>query len=86
MENIRNLEEKISTVIEKARQLRKDKEDSQKRIEELEGILASKDQEIDSLRREIEVKNGDVDRLVGEKKSVTEQIEAILGELDRLEI
>jgi chromosome segregation ATPase len=86
LEKIRNLEEKISTVIEKARQLRKEKDDSLRRVEELEGLMALKDQEIASLKRDLEMKNADLDRLLGEKNSVTEQIETILGELDHLEI
>lgn len=69
---MQSVEEKISQVIEKVRNLKEEKSAVEKRNKELEEALKAKEQEID--------------RLSNEKTTIKTQIEDLLKELDGFEL
>lgn len=69
---LKTFEEKIAFAVEKVKTLKEEKNNLEKRIQELEGALRLKDQEIE--------------RLNGEKGSIKKQIEGLLGELESIEL
>ncbi len=58
----------------------------EKQASEFERERLQKQQEVVTLRAELEKKEMEISRLQGERTSVAEQIEAILNELDNIEI
>lgn len=72
MELLTTFEEKISLAIERIKVLKEERDSLVKRVKELEGIIKSKDQEIETLTTE--------------KASVKKQIEKLLDELESLEL
>jgi chromosome segregation ATPase len=72
VDKIKNLEEKISSAIEKVKSLKNENGQLNDRIKELEGILSQRDAEISSLS--------------SEKDSIRGHVEELLGELESLEI
>ncbi|MCL4456885.1 MAG: hypothetical protein M1147_10330 [Nitrospirae bacterium] len=71
MEILKTFEEKITYAVEKVKALKEEKYNLEKRIEDLEDAVRSKDMEIE--------------QLVMEKASVKEQIAELLNELESLE-
>lgn len=71
MEILKTFEEKITYAVEKVKALKEEKYNLEKRIEDLEDAVRSKDLEIE--------------QLVMEKASVKEQIAELLNELESLE-
>ncbi|KJU85403.1 hypothetical protein MBAV_002405 [Candidatus Magnetobacterium bavaricum] len=86
MEKIKELEEKISAIVERVKSLKHDRDVLQRKADESGSVLAAKDQEIATLKNELYAKNTEIERMLGERNSVAEQIEAILSELDKIEI
>jgi chromosome segregation ATPase len=86
LENLKNLEEKISKVVEKAKVLKEEKDALQRKVDALEAQLGGRQSEFDALKEEISLRDREIQRMSGEKTSVAEQIDAILNELDVLEI
>jgi chromosome segregation ATPase len=86
VDKIRTLEDKIFSVIEKAKALKLEKDGLQRRVEELEGQVAQGQNELNTLREELNSKNTEIDTIRNDKNSVAEQIDAILGELDSIDI
>lgn len=72
MEIVKALEEKISYVVEKVKDLKAEKSMLQHKIVQLEDIIKSKD--------------GELEQLNAEKVAVREQIEDLLKELDSMEL
>ena len=72
LEKLKNLEDKISTAIERVKTLKEEKSLSDRRIKELERLLDEKKQELEQLR--------------SEKNLIKNQLEALLGELETLEL
>ena len=70
MDMLKTFEEKITYAVEKVKMLKEDKVKLEKRIEELEDIIKSKDREID--------------KLTGEKSAIRTQIEDLFHELDSI--
>lgn len=71
METLKTIEDKIAQALEKIRQLKEDKGALEKRVRDLETMVAAKEQEIE--------------RLTGEKASIRGQIEDLISELDRID-
>jgi len=71
VEILKTFEEKITYAVEKVKALKEEKYNLEKRIEDLEDAVRSKDMEIE--------------QLVMEKASVKEQIAELLNELESLE-
>ncbi|MBF0317124.1 MAG: hypothetical protein HQL04_03035 [Nitrospirae bacterium] len=86
MEKIKELEEKISNIVERVKALKHDKDVLQRRADESSSVIAAKEQEIATLKNDLNAKNTEIERMLGERNSVAEQIEAILSELDKIEI
>ncbi|UCG77338.1 MAG: cell division protein ZapB [Nitrospirota bacterium] len=72
MEKIKNLEEKITSAIEKVKVLKDENSHLSEKLKELEKIIAMKDEEINGLS--------------SEKHSIKNQVEELLEELESLEI
>ncbi len=72
MEIVKALEEKISFVVEKVKELKEEKSMLQQKIIQLEDIIKSKDREIEQLN--------------AEKVMVKGQIEDLLKELDSMDL
>lgn len=72
LDRLKNLEEKISTAVERVKSLKEEKISLEKRIRELENLLNEKNQEIESLR--------------SEKTTIKNQVEELLSELETLEL
>ena len=71
MNMLKTFEEKITFAVEKIKMLKEEKNNLVKQLEELEGIIKSKDNEID--------------KLMLEKASIKTQLEDLFNELDSLE-
>jgi FtsZ-binding cell division protein ZapB len=72
LDKLRSLEDKISVAIERVKTLKEEKTLTDRKIKELEGILDEKNQEVEQLR--------------AEKNLIKSQLEALLGEIETLEI
>ncbi len=72
MERLKNLEEKISIIVEKAKRLKEEREEMNRKVDELANLLGQKDNEIETLK--------------SEKVHITEQIESLLNDIDNLDI
>lgn len=72
VDRLKNLEEKITTVVERVKALKEEKISLERKIRELETVLDEKNQEIASLRNE--------------KTTIKSQVEELLDELETLEI
>ena len=72
LERLKNLEEKISAVVERVKALKEDKNALERKILELEGLLNEKTQIIESL--------------TAEKTSIKIQVEELLTELETIEL
>ncbi|MDH4231503.1 MAG: DUF724 domain-containing protein [Nitrospirota bacterium] len=72
MERLKNLEEKIATVVERVKALKEEKSALERKIRELEGLLNDKNQVIESL--------------TAEKVSIKTQVEDLLTELETIEL
>jgi hypothetical protein len=72
LEKLKNLEDKISTAIERVKTLKEEKSLSERRIKELERLVDEKNQELEQLR--------------SEKNSMKGQLEALLSEIETLEL
>jgi len=70
LERLKNLEDKITTAIERVKTLKEEKLVMQRKIKELEGLLNDKNEEIEQLRYE--------------KNTIRNQIEGLLDELETL--
>jgi len=72
LERLKNLEEKIATVVERVKALKEEKSALERKIRELEGLLNDKNQVIESL--------------TAEKVSIKTQVEDLLTELETIEL
>jgi len=72
LERLKNLEEKIATVVERVKALKEEKSSLERKIRELEGLLNEKNQIIESL--------------TAEKTSIKTQVEGLLTELETIEL
>lgn len=72
MDRLRNLEEKIASVVERVKALKEEKTSLERKIRELEGLLNEKNQVIESL--------------TAEKISIKTQVEELLTELETIEL
>ena len=72
LEKLKNLEDKISTAIERVKTLKEEKSLSERKIRELEMLVDEKNQELEQLR--------------SEKNSMKGQLEALLSEIETLEL
>ena len=72
LERLKNLEEKIATVVERVKALKEEKSVLERKIRELEGLLNEKNQAIESL--------------TAEKTSIKTQVEGLLSELETIEL
>jgi chromosome segregation ATPase len=70
LERLKNLEDKITTAIERVKTLKEEKLIMQRKLKELEGLLNEKNEEIDQIRYE--------------KNTIRNQIESLLDELETL--
>jgi FtsZ-binding cell division protein ZapB len=71
LERLKNLEDKITTAIERVKALKEEKAVMQRRLREFEDLL--------------NVKNLEIEQLRSERDSVREQIEGLLTELEMIE-
>lgn len=72
LDRLKNLEEKITTAVEKVKALKDEKNSFDRRIKDLENLLNKKEQEIEALK--------------SEKTSIKTQVEELLDEIETLEI
>src|SRR4030042_6042123 len=72
LEKLKSLENKIATAIERVKTLKEEKTNMERKIKELEGLLNEKNQEVDQLR--------------SEKTVIKSQIEALLNEVETIEL
>jgi chromosome segregation ATPase len=72
LEKLKNLEDKITTAIERVKTLKEEKSVTDRRIKELERLLDDKNQEVELLR--------------AEKNQIKSQLETLLSELEALEV
>jgi chromosome segregation ATPase len=72
LERLKNLEEKITIVVERVKALKEEKSSLEKKIRELEGLLNEKNRTIESL--------------TAEKTSIKTQVEDLLTELETIEL
>jgi FtsZ-binding cell division protein ZapB len=72
VELLKTFEEKIAYAVEKVKALKEEKNNLEKKIRELENIIKSKDHEIE--------------KITSEKTAVKTHIEALLKELDSIEL
>ncbi len=89
MNNMHILEDKINKVIIKLKTLNSDKDDLNKKIEELQQALDKKDEELKVARQDltsVDALKGDIDKLNTERETVRSQVEALLQELESVEI
>lgn len=70
MEILKTFDEKIAIAVEKVKTVKEERDRLRKRVEELEGVIKSRDLEIE--------------RLNTEKASIKQQIEDLLNELDSI--
>jgi len=70
LERLKNLEDKITTAIERVKTLKEERLVLQRKIKELEGLVNEKNEEIEQLRYE--------------KNTIRNQIEGLLDELETL--
>lgn len=71
LDRLKNLEEKITTAVERVKALKDEKVLLERKIKELEHLLNERNQEIEALRTE--------------KTSIKNQVEELLSELETLE-
>jgi len=71
LDRLKNLEEKITTAVERVKALKEEKIDLEKKIKKLEALLDEKNQEVESLK--------------SEKSSIGSQLEELLNELETIE-
>ena len=89
MNNMQILEDKINKVIIKLKTLNSDKDDLNKKIEELQQALNKKDEELRVVRQDltnVDALKNDIDKLNTERETVRLQVEALLQELESVEI
>ena len=72
LDRLKNLEEKITSAVERVKALKEEKNDLEKKIKRLEALLDEKTQELESLK--------------SEKGSIAVQLEELLPELEATEI
>jgi len=72
LDKLRSLEDKISVAIERVKTLKEEKSLTDKKIRDLERMLDEKNQEVELLR--------------SEKNLIKSQLEALLGEIETLEL
>ena len=72
LEKLKTLEDKISVAIERVKTLKEEKAVAERKIKELEALLDEKNQEVEQLR--------------SEKNIIKGQLEALLGEIEALEL
>jgi predicted nucleic acid-binding Zn-ribbon protein len=72
LDRLKNLEEKITTAVERVKALKEEKIDLEKKIKKLEGLLEEKSQEVETLK--------------SEKSSIGFQLEELLNELETIDI
>jgi len=72
LDKLKNLEDKISTAIERVKTLKEEKAVTDRRIKELESLLNDKNEEVEQLR--------------AEKNQIKSQLETLLNELETLEL
>lgn len=72
MDRLKNLEEKITTAVERVKALKEEKTNLEKKIMKLEALLDEKSQEVESLK--------------SEKSSIGSQLEELLNELETTDI
>lgn len=72
LEKLKTLEDKIANAIDKVKTLKEEKMITERRIQELEGLLNEKNIEIEQLK--------------AEKNLVKSQLEALLNEIEALEV
>lgn len=72
LDRLKNLEEKITSAVERVKALKEEKNDLEKKIKRLEALLDEKTQELESLK--------------SEKGSIAVQLEELLHELEATEI
>jgi chromosome segregation ATPase len=70
LERLKNLEDKITTAIERVKTLKEEKLIMQRKLRELEGLINDRNEEIEQLRYE--------------KNTIRNQIESLLDELETL--
>ncbi len=71
MDRLKNLEEKITTAVERVKALKEEKTMLERKVRELEILLNDKNQEVEALR--------------SEKSSIGNQIAELLSELEAIE-
>jgi len=89
LNNMQILEDKINKVIIKLKTLNSDKDDLNKKIEELQQALNKKDEELRVVRQDltnVDALKNDIDKLNTERETVRLQVEALLQELESVEI
>ena len=72
VDRLKNLEEKITSAVERVKALKEEKNLLERKIKDLESMLDEKNQEIHALK--------------SEKSSIGTQLEELLGELETIEI
>jgi len=72
LDKLRSLEDKISVAIERVKTLKEEKTLNDKKLKELERILDEKNVEVEQLR--------------ADKNLIKSQLEALLGEIETLEL
>ncbi len=72
LDRLKNLEEKITTAVERVKALKEEKTNLEKKIKKLEALLDEKSQEVESLK--------------SEKSSIGSQLEELLNELEMTDI
>jgi peptidoglycan hydrolase CwlO-like protein len=72
LERLKNLEEKITAVVDRVKALKEEKNSLERKIRELEVLLNEKNQVIESL--------------TAEKTSIKSQVEGLLNELETIEL
>lgn len=72
LEKLKTLEDKIANAIDKVKTLKEEKMITERRVQELEGLLNEKNIEIEQLK--------------AEKSLVKSQLEALLNEIEALEV
>ena len=89
MNNIQILEDKITKVIDRLKTLTSDKDKLNGKISELKETLLKKDEELRAARQDlksVEALKNDIDKLTLERETVRSQVEALLQELESVEI
>ncbi|MDA8240274.1 MAG: hypothetical protein M0Z67_07875 [Nitrospiraceae bacterium] len=72
LDRLKNLEQKITTAVERVKALKEDKTLLERKIRDLESLLDERNQEIETLK--------------SERSSIGSQLEELLNELDTIEI